>query len=33
MELEPGIRIPTLECNMSLPKGVPFVNNMVIEEP
>ncbi|GKB44259.1 hypothetical protein Tco_0889201 [Tanacetum coccineum] len=33
MELEPRIRIPTLECNMSLPKGVPFVNNMVIEEP
>ncbi|GJU50444.1 hypothetical protein Tco_1219999, partial [Tanacetum coccineum] len=33
MELEPKIRIPALECNMSLPKGVPFVNNMVIEEP
>ncbi|GJZ76065.1 hypothetical protein Tco_0640530 [Tanacetum coccineum] len=33
MELEPKIRIPALECNMSLPEGVPFVNNMVIEEP
>ncbi|GJU83204.1 hypothetical protein Tco_1285569 [Tanacetum coccineum] len=33
MELEPEIRIPVLECNMSLPEGVPFVNNMVIEEP
>ncbi|GJR50376.1 retrovirus-related pol polyprotein from transposon TNT 1-94 [Tanacetum coccineum] len=33
MELEPEIRIPGLECNMSLPEGVLFVNNMVIEEP
>ncbi|GJW67130.1 hypothetical protein Tco_0121554 [Tanacetum coccineum] len=33
MELEPEICIPALECNMSLPEGVPFVNNMVIEEP
>ncbi|GJW65511.1 hypothetical protein Tco_0117395 [Tanacetum coccineum] len=33
MELEPEIRIPGLECNKSLPEGVPFVNNMVIEEP
>ncbi|GKE39116.1 hypothetical protein Tco_1462521 [Tanacetum coccineum] len=33
MELEPELRILVLECNMSLPKGVPFVNNMVIEEP
>ncbi|GJX75773.1 hypothetical protein Tco_0322584 [Tanacetum coccineum] len=33
MELEPKIHIPGLECNRSLPKGVPFVNNMVIEEP
>ncbi|GJZ51424.1 hypothetical protein Tco_0605939 [Tanacetum coccineum] len=32
MKLEPEICIPTLECNMSLPEGVPFVNNMVIEE-
>nr|GEW36763.1 hypothetical protein [Tanacetum cinerariifolium] len=30
MKLEPEIRIPTLECNISLPKGVLFVNNMVI---
>nr|GEV48779.1 hypothetical protein [Tanacetum cinerariifolium] len=33
MELEPEIRIPVLEYNMSLPEGVSFVNNMVIEEP
>ncbi|GJQ92898.1 hypothetical protein Tco_0004037 [Tanacetum coccineum] len=33
MELEPELRILALECNTSLPKGVPFVNNMVIEEP
>ncbi|GKB69149.1 retrovirus-related pol polyprotein from transposon TNT 1-94 [Tanacetum coccineum] len=33
MELEPEVKVPGLECNRSLPKGVPFVNNMVIEEP
>ncbi|GKA00104.1 hypothetical protein Tco_0672654 [Tanacetum coccineum] len=33
MELEPKIKIPRLECNRALPKNVPFVNNMVIEEP
>ncbi|GJS01912.1 hypothetical protein Tco_0318420 [Tanacetum coccineum] len=33
MELEPKIKVPWLECNRSLPEGVPFVNNMVIEEP
>ncbi|GJU69656.1 hypothetical protein Tco_1255915 [Tanacetum coccineum] len=33
MELEPEIKVPGLECNRSLPEGVPFVNNMVIEEP
>ncbi|GJZ70793.1 hypothetical protein Tco_0634644 [Tanacetum coccineum] len=33
MKLEPEIRIPGLECNKSLPEGVPFFNNMVIEEP
>ncbi|GJS62746.1 hypothetical protein Tco_0657530, partial [Tanacetum coccineum] len=33
MEMEPEIRIPGLECNRSLPEGVLFVNNMVIEEP
>nr|GEX24202.1 retrovirus-related Pol polyprotein from transposon TNT 1-94 [Tanacetum cinerariifolium] len=33
MKLEPKIKIPGLECNRSLLKGVPFVNNMVIEEP
>ncbi|GJW31329.1 hypothetical protein Tco_0051361 [Tanacetum coccineum] len=32
-KLEPEIKIPGLECNRSLPKNVPFVNNMVIEEP
>ncbi|GJY56013.1 hypothetical protein Tco_0455128, partial [Tanacetum coccineum] len=26
-ELEPEVRIPGLECNRSLPKGVQFVNN------
>ncbi|GJS23662.1 hypothetical protein Tco_0452294 [Tanacetum coccineum] len=29
MELEPKIKVPGLECNRSLPKDVPFVNNMV----
>nr|GEV49330.1 protein kinase superfamily protein [Tanacetum cinerariifolium] len=33
MELEPEIKVPGLKCNRSLPEGVPFVNNMVIEEP
>ncbi|GKB95052.1 hypothetical protein Tco_0981189, partial [Tanacetum coccineum] len=33
MELEPEVKIPGLECNRALPKNVPFVNNMVIEEP
>ncbi|GJS28319.1 hypothetical protein Tco_0488939 [Tanacetum coccineum] len=33
MELEPEIRVPGLECTRSLTEGVPFVNNMVIEEP
>ncbi|GJS99619.1 hypothetical protein Tco_0820789 [Tanacetum coccineum] len=33
MELEPEIKVPRLECNRSLPNGVPFVNNMVIKEP
>ncbi|GJR56560.1 hypothetical protein Tco_1407081 [Tanacetum coccineum] len=33
MELKPEIGIPRLKCNRSLPEGVPFVNNMVIEEP
>ncbi|GJY85383.1 hypothetical protein Tco_0499409 [Tanacetum coccineum] len=33
VELEPEIRVHGLECNQSLPKGVPFVNNMVIKEP
>ncbi|GJY36238.1 hypothetical protein Tco_0421616 [Tanacetum coccineum] len=32
MELEPEIKVPGLECNRSLPEGVPFVNNMVIKE-
>nr|GEV77697.1 hypothetical protein [Tanacetum cinerariifolium] len=32
MKLEPEICIPALECNMILPEGMPFVNNMVIEE-
>ncbi|GJT65153.1 retrovirus-related pol polyprotein from transposon TNT 1-94 [Tanacetum coccineum] len=33
MELELKVKVPRLECNRSLPEGVPFVNNMVIEEP
>nr|GEV68355.1 hypothetical protein [Tanacetum cinerariifolium] len=33
IELEPETRIPGLECNRTLPENVPFVNNMVIEEP
>ncbi|GKB38078.1 hypothetical protein Tco_0883020 [Tanacetum coccineum] len=28
-ELEPKVRIPELKCNRSLPKRVPFVNNLV----
>ncbi|GJU60453.1 copia protein [Tanacetum coccineum] len=31
-ELNPETHIPGLECNRSLPKGIPFVNNMVIEQ-
>nr|GEY61392.1 protein kinase superfamily protein [Tanacetum cinerariifolium] len=33
LELEPGVRIASLECNRSLPEGVQFVNNKVIETP
>ncbi|GJW44584.1 hypothetical protein Tco_0073383 [Tanacetum coccineum] len=33
IELEPDIKVLRLECNRSLPEGVPFVNNMVIEKP
>ncbi|GKA34272.1 hypothetical protein Tco_0720701 [Tanacetum coccineum] len=33
MKLESEIRVTGLECNRSLPEGVPFVNNIVIEEP
>ncbi|GKA78239.1 hypothetical protein Tco_0784776 [Tanacetum coccineum] len=33
MELEPEIKVPGLEFNRSLPEGVSFINNMVIEEP
>ncbi|GKC36455.1 retrovirus-related pol polyprotein from transposon TNT 1-94 [Tanacetum coccineum] len=33
MELEPKVKVYGLECDRSLPGGVPFVNNMVIEEP
>ncbi|GJY92364.1 hypothetical protein Tco_0508146 [Tanacetum coccineum] len=33
MKLEPEVKVPGLECNRSLPEGIPFVNNMVIEEP
>nr|GEX40438.1 hypothetical protein [Tanacetum cinerariifolium] len=30
MEPEPEIKVPRLECNKSLPKGVPFFSNIVI---
>nr|GEU76727.1 hypothetical protein [Tanacetum cinerariifolium] len=33
MKLEPETRIPRLECNQALLENVPFINNMVIEEP
>nr|GEZ78956.1 hypothetical protein [Tanacetum cinerariifolium] len=33
IKLEPGVKVPGLECNRSLPEGVPFVNYMVIKEP
>ncbi|GJZ56514.1 hypothetical protein Tco_0611707 [Tanacetum coccineum] len=33
MELKPEVKVLGLECNKSLPEGVPFVNNMVIQEP
>ncbi|GJT97878.1 hypothetical protein Tco_1093396 [Tanacetum coccineum] len=32
MELEPEIKVPGLDCDRSLPKGVPFVNNMIRPE-
>nr|GEX04334.1 hypothetical protein [Tanacetum cinerariifolium] len=32
IELEPKIKVPGLECNKSLPEGVPFINSMVNEE-
>nr|GEY20452.1 hypothetical protein [Tanacetum cinerariifolium] len=31
-ELKPEIHNPGLKCNISQPEGVPFVNNMVIED-
>nr|GEV70903.1 hypothetical protein [Tanacetum cinerariifolium] len=33
IELEPEVKVPGLKCDRSLPEAVPFVNNMVIEEP
>ncbi|GJS29275.1 hypothetical protein Tco_0489895 [Tanacetum coccineum] len=33
MELEPEVKVHGLGCNRCLPKSVPFVNHMVIEEP
>ncbi|GJT42211.1 hypothetical protein Tco_0950926 [Tanacetum coccineum] len=33
IELEPEVRIADLECNKILPKGIPFVNNKVVETP
>nr|GEW67811.1 hypothetical protein [Tanacetum cinerariifolium] len=33
MKLKTKTRIPGFECNRTFPENVPFVNNMVIEEP
>nr|GEV78439.1 hypothetical protein [Tanacetum cinerariifolium] len=33
IELEPEVKVHGLDCDRSLPEGLPFVNNMVIEEP
>nr|GEX81246.1 hypothetical protein [Tanacetum cinerariifolium]GEX81258.1 hypothetical protein [Tanacetum cinerariifolium]GEX82508.1 hypothetical protein [Tanacetum cinerariifolium] len=33
MKLEPKKRIPGLKCNRTLFENIPFINNMVIEEP
>ncbi|GKB31941.1 hypothetical protein Tco_0871342 [Tanacetum coccineum] len=33
IELEPEVKVSALDCDRSLPEGVPFFNNMVIEEP
>ncbi|GJT42208.1 hypothetical protein Tco_0950923 [Tanacetum coccineum] len=33
LRLEPEVRIADLECNKILPKGIPFVNNKVVETP
>ncbi|GKB44412.1 hypothetical protein Tco_0889354 [Tanacetum coccineum] len=33
VELKPEIKVPGLDCDRSLPKGVPFAKNMVNEEP
>ena len=33
IELEPEIKVPGLECDRSLPEGITFVNNAVLEAP
>nr|GEV07483.1 copia protein [Tanacetum cinerariifolium] len=33
LELEPKVRIAGLECNRSVPEGIQFINNKVIETP
>ncbi|GJY49796.1 hypothetical protein Tco_0439752 [Tanacetum coccineum] len=33
LELDLEVRIASLECNRSLPEGIPLVNNKVIETP
>ncbi|GJV79322.1 hypothetical protein Tco_1515192 [Tanacetum coccineum] len=33
LEFEHEVCVPRLKCNRSLPEGVPFVNNLVIEQP
>ncbi|GJR44768.1 hypothetical protein Tco_1312871 [Tanacetum coccineum] len=30
---ETEVKVPGLDCNRSLPEGIPFVNHMVIKEP
>lgn len=33
IEMEPEIKVPGLECDRSLPEGITFVNNAVLEAP
>lgn len=31
--MEPEIKVPGLDCDRSLPEGITFMNNMVLEAP